>query len=214
MWKVFRSREGFLGDAAIQIALAEKSIPHTLGNHPDTSPSSSSIEFLAPALETIVLVTCFNRWTTSDRMRIHQHAKYRVQRRAVFDEEVAEWDASRTKSIIRPFSQMRSGKTGDQANSSRQMIVSLVANERGGEFFPSVYTRRYELQLGALMGASRLKMKGKRAGMRIVAASGAREWRLIKSDEGLLRKGLKRGMWRLKRWISGSSREEWSAEFR
>jgi len=211
VWKVFRSREGFPGDAAIQIALAEKLIPCISGSHSGASSSSSPIEFLAPALETIVLVTCLNRWTCTDRMRILQHAKYRVHRRAVFDEEVAEWDASRTQSMRRPFSRMCPRKTGD---SSRQMIVSLVANERGGELFPSVYTRRYNLQLGALMGASQFMVKGKRAGMRIVAAHGAREWRLIKSDESLFQKGLKRGFRTLKRWIAGSSNDEWSAGIR
>ncbi|KAE9394247.1 hypothetical protein BT96DRAFT_923674 [Gymnopus androsaceus JB14] len=194
VWKAYKSGEGELGNAAVQIALAENS----------PVPDSD-------LLETIVLVACFDQWGRSNRMKVLQHAKYRIHRRTVYDEEVAEWEASVAKrrrmtariSMMSPL--LTSTGNGDHnAQVSeivpRQTIVTLMA------------TNEYQLELGALMGARRLMVKKKRAGKKVLTTYGGREWRVIQTDESVLRRGLTSGLRMLKRWIAPVNSKEDSEE--
>ncbi|KAE9387598.1 hypothetical protein BT96DRAFT_927510 [Gymnopus androsaceus JB14] len=221
VWKAYKSGEGELGNAAVQIALAENSpVPDSESG---LIAATSPIQLAAPELETIVLVACFDQWGRSNRMKVLQHAKYRIHRRTVYDEEVAEWEASVAKrrrmtariSMMSPL--LTSTGNGDHnAQVSeivpRQTIVTLMANERGGEWVPSLLTRQYQLELGALMGASKLMVKKKRAGKKVSTTYGGREWRVIQTDESVLRRGLTRGLRMLKRWIAPVNSKEDSEE--
>ncbi|KAE9400167.1 hypothetical protein BT96DRAFT_1019102 [Gymnopus androsaceus JB14] len=138
VWKTPKSDElGLLKDAAIQIVLAEKS---SGPDHPSSAiPPSSPIEFATPGLETIVLAGCLcgNRLSRYRRIQVLYHGTYRVHRQTISNEvDSGLPSVDETRNI--PGPSMSTGKNGYQATPQvetipEQTIVTLMANERGGE---------------------------------------------------------------------------------
>ncbi|KAE9397399.1 hypothetical protein BT96DRAFT_75779 [Gymnopus androsaceus JB14] len=163
VWKAHKYGEGRLSDAAIQIALAESPSSSSA-----IQPSLSTIEFAAPALETIILCACFKEPLLGE-MRILQHAKYRVHRRTISTSD------KQVEALVPP----------------RQTVVTLMANELGsGNTMVSWLRRRYSVELmDRGVGASKWSTA---EGIRVVAALGGREWCVNLGRNGLLMRALGR----------------------
>ncbi|KAE9393891.1 hypothetical protein BT96DRAFT_978766 [Gymnopus androsaceus JB14] len=180
VWKAPKSKEYGLKDAAIQIALAETY------STSDSGLSSStvippSIEFAAPGLETIVLVGCLCTAKARfryERMRVLFHGKYRVHRQTISD-EYSDWPFVDNTRGIMPSLAAFTGKTQapTQVKTVPQAFVTLTANERGAESKPTWVIPHYRIQLGALTGASKSMMKGKK--VLVVNSPSQREWYML-----------------------------------
>lgn len=180
MWKAHKYGEGRLSDAAIQIALAESPSSSSA-----IQPSLSTIEFTAPALETIILCACFKEPLLGE-MIILQHAKYRAHRRTISTSD------KQVEALVPP----------------RQTVVTLMANELGsGNTMVSWLRRRYSVELmDRGVGASKWSTA---KGIRVVAALGGREWCVNLGRNGLLMRAFGASQTRILGWLldAGVARE-------
>ncbi|KIK63301.1 hypothetical protein GYMLUDRAFT_83848 [Collybiopsis luxurians FD-317 M1] len=127
-----------------------------------------------PLLESITLVACINQWGACDTSRIRsqpvqimQHATYRIRRRTVVEPEPRVGAARALARSLRS-SVLSLGGTGidalgpvpssanapttattlqPQTTTTTTTIITLSANERGGEYFTSLLTKRYDIEL-------------------------------------------------------------------
>ncbi|KAE9400162.1 hypothetical protein BT96DRAFT_659536 [Gymnopus androsaceus JB14] len=193
VWKTPKSDDLGLKDAAIQIALAENSSNPDNSHSPSSDiPLSSPIEFATPRLETITLAGCLwigHRLADDKLIQVLFHGTYRIHRQTVSNEGDSDLPSVDETRSDKPSPSMSTGKNGYQATPQvetipKQTIVTLMANERGGELGWPV--RHYPIQLGALMGSNKVMMKGKMKGEKFVA--GQREWHMIEPNETVLRR--------------------------
>ncbi|KAJ4488080.1 hypothetical protein J3R30DRAFT_3695732 [Lentinula aciculospora] len=211
VWKVNRRGDhGVLGNAALKIALDEE-FDYAVGHH--IEHSSTPINLTAPLLENIVLVVFLDQWSNNftKRVRIIQHTSYKVRRRFIGRDHLANNSASNsippsavssTKSresntfilppLLKPVQRLKHWAQTRNTSVAPEMVISLKANERGPHV-TWILSNRYDIHVVPLPSHGKMMLDGKRVRFELTQvvvgdnskeskeAGTGRKWRAISS---------------------------------